>query len=74
MTDEPFRRKAIQVYRRLGRYEAMAAGCDHARSHAWWRNLVDNGAWGEKREHWLRTGRTARTRRDRRHRETVRNG
>ncbi|MEV0344010.1 hypothetical protein AB0H49_33875 [Nocardia sp. NPDC050713] len=27
-------------------YQDMAHACDRARSHAWWRNLVEHGAWG----------------------------
>lgn len=46
MSSTPFRDTAQQVADRLGSdYAAMQVHSDRARSHAWWRNVVNHGAW-----------------------------
>jgi hypothetical protein len=46
MTMTPFRDTAKKIYVELDRdYIAMQVGSNRARSHGWWRNLVEWGAW-----------------------------
>jgi hypothetical protein len=45
MRTQPFRDRAVELSLRM-RYQDMAAGCEDARSMAWWNNLVRFGAWG----------------------------
>jgi hypothetical protein len=44
MTDTPFRDTAKALAERMD-YVAMQVGCDKARSHSWWRNVVEHGPW-----------------------------
>jgi hypothetical protein len=44
MSLTPFKDTAKQVNRKLD-YVAMQVHSDGARSHGWWRNLVEHGAW-----------------------------
>ncbi|NJP33730.1 hypothetical protein [Micromonospora thermarum] len=46
MADQPFREAAQRAYRRLNNdYIRMQVASDSARSHGWWRNLVEHGPW-----------------------------
>jgi len=46
MTSTPFRDTAKQIYSQMSNdYIMMQVGSDRARSHGWWRNLVEHGAW-----------------------------
>ncbi|MFF4835495.1 hypothetical protein [Streptomyces sp. NPDC001315] len=44
MTNTPFRDTAKALAERMD-YIAMQVGCDRARSHSWWRNVVEHGPW-----------------------------
>ncbi|MET7304986.1 hypothetical protein [Embleya sp. NPDC005575] len=44
MTDSPFRDTTKALAQRMD-YIAMQVGCDRARSHSWWRNVVEYGPW-----------------------------
>jgi hypothetical protein len=44
MTRTPFRDTAKEINRTKD-YLDMSVACDRARSHGWWRNLVEHGAW-----------------------------
>ncbi|MFK0154278.1 hypothetical protein ACIQVK_19660 [Streptomyces sp. NPDC090493] len=44
MTTTPFRDTATTIAERMD-YVAMQVGCDKARSHTWWRNVVEHGPW-----------------------------
>lgn len=44
MEFSPFREYARKVAAQMG-YVAMQVHSDGARSHSWWKNLVDYGAW-----------------------------
>ncbi len=45
MSREPFRDIAIKIAENTD-YITMSVNSDRARSHGWWRNLVEHGAWG----------------------------
>lgn len=47
MKDKPFWATATIVASRMD-YVSMQVNSDGARSHGWWRNLVENGPWGGK--------------------------
>ncbi|MEV0876613.1 hypothetical protein AB0I85_02120 [Micromonospora echinofusca] len=44
MNDTPFRSMAGKLSAQMD-YVTMSVMCDRARSHAWWKNLVEYGAW-----------------------------
>ncbi|MFG2976791.1 hypothetical protein ACGFYY_27865 [Streptomyces sp. NPDC048331] len=44
MTSTPFRDTAKALTEHMD-YIAMQVGCDRARSHSWWRNIVEHGPW-----------------------------
>ncbi|MEV6155420.1 hypothetical protein AB0L53_34275 [Nonomuraea sp. NPDC052129] len=44
MSRTPFRDTARAIADRMD-YIAMSVGCDRVRSHSWWRNMVEYGAW-----------------------------
>jgi hypothetical protein len=44
MSETPFRDQAEKIARRKD-YVAMSYESDRARSHGWWKNLVEYGAW-----------------------------
>ncbi|MBB1256537.1 hypothetical protein H3146_24765 [Streptomyces sp. OF3] len=44
MTNTPFRDTASALALSMD-YIAMQVGCDRARSHSWWRNVVEYGPW-----------------------------
>lgn len=44
MTSTPFRDTARKISRQMD-YMAMSFGSGRARSHGWWRNVVEHGAW-----------------------------
>jgi hypothetical protein len=44
MSESPFRDTAKEISRTKD-YVTMSVECDRARSHAWWKNLVECGAW-----------------------------
>jgi hypothetical protein len=45
MTDTPFWDKARELARKMD-YVDMQVGSRRARSHAWWRRMVEYGPWG----------------------------
>ena len=45
MSATPFRDTAKKISGTQDYYE-MAVGSKRARSHGWWKNLIENGAWG----------------------------
>jgi hypothetical protein len=45
MTPTPFQETAQQIARNKS-YVVMSADSGEARSHGWWKNLVEKGAWG----------------------------
>jgi len=44
MSDSPFRDLAQEIARNSD-YITMSVNSDRARSHGWWKNLVEYGAW-----------------------------
>ncbi|WP_157878502.1 hypothetical protein [Streptomyces chattanoogensis] len=44
MTSTPFR-DTVRNLARTKDYILMQVECDKARSHSWWRNVVEHGAW-----------------------------
>src|SRR5512134_1362016 len=44
MPDTPFRDTARRLSERMD-YISMSVGSDRARSHGWWRNVVEFGPW-----------------------------
>src|SRR5689334_15908229 len=44
MTSTPFRDTAKKIAESKD-YLAMSVGCDRARSHTWWKRLVEYGPW-----------------------------
>jgi hypothetical protein len=48
MSKTPFRDTASKIALKKS-YVTTAAECDQARSHTWWRRLVEHGAWADAR-------------------------
>jgi hypothetical protein len=46
MTDEPFRDSLIKLSAAGKDWQAMSYESNKARSHSWFRNMVEYGAWG----------------------------
>ncbi|WP_128558270.1 hypothetical protein [Streptomyces triticagri] len=44
MSSTPFRDTATKVAR-TSDYITMSVNCDRVRSHSWWKNVVEYGAW-----------------------------
>lgn len=55
MTDTPFWDKAKELARKMD-YIDMQVKSDRARSHAWWRRMVEYGPWGGGRSSAGRVG------------------
>ncbi|MGW2645030.1 hypothetical protein ACWC2T_08920 [Streptomyces sp. NPDC001393] len=45
MASSPFRDTARTIARKKD-YISMSVECDRARSHSWWKNIAECGAWG----------------------------